>query len=288
MERSFQLRDGIAAAQVPIFAVFFLFGIFFGIRKKDGWISVALFSSIRIAGASCLLAAFTTGSSSVWAAASVLESLGLVLLMFVLLGLLKRTLVPSHTTISRQLCQLTQGPHRNAHLQVLTDWHFRIPELICWAGVGVSVADYIGGRYREDLMAPSSLSRVSVGLFAALFAWTALLFLRLVRKWNLLSTTQRRCMIGVGAALPFMTARTIHSLIYTITAKETFSSVSGSGVIYLFMTMLPEVGVLASVVWAMMGLPSERRETRESVPRSSEDEVDLHNLIDSNATRRAP
>ncbi|TXB96039.1 hypothetical protein FocTR4_00016738 [Fusarium oxysporum f. sp. cubense] len=250
MERSFQLRDGIAAAQVPIFAVFFLFGIFFGIRKKDGWISVALFSSIRIAGASCLLAAFITGSSSVWAAASVLES--------------------------------------NAHLQVLTDWHFRIPELICWAGVGVSVADYIGGRYREDLMAPSSLSRVSVGLFAALFAWTALLFLRLVRKWNLLSTTQRRCMIGVGAALPFMTARTIHSLIYTITAKETFSSVSGSGVIYLFMTMLPEVGVLASVVWAMMGLPSERRETRESVPRSSEDEVDLHNLIDSNATRRAP
>ncbi|KAH7194896.1 hypothetical protein DER44DRAFT_815547 [Fusarium oxysporum] len=267
MERSFQLRDGIAAAQVPIFAVFFLFGIFFGIRKKDGWISVALFSSIRIAGASCLLAAFTTGSSSIWAAASVLESLGLVLLMFVLLGLLKRT---------------------NAHLQVLTDWHFRIPELICWAGVGVSVADYIGARYREDLMAPSSLSRVSVGLFAALFAWTALLFLRLVRKWNLLSTTQRRCMIGVGAALPFMTARTIHSLIYTITAKETFSSVSGSGVIYLFMTMLPEVGVLASVVWAMMGLPSERRETRESVPRSSEDEVDLHNLIDSNATRRAP
>ncbi|KAH7154803.1 hypothetical protein DER46DRAFT_510274 [Fusarium sp. MPI-SDFR-AT-0072] len=267
MGRSFQLRDGIAAAQIPIFTVFFLFGVFFGIRNKDGWISVALFSSIRITGASCLLAAFTTGSSSVWAAAFVLESLGLVLLTFVLLGLLKKT---------------------NTHLQVLTDWHFRIPELICWAGVGVSVADYIGARHREDPMAPSSLSRVSVGLFAALFAWTALLFLRLVREWKLLSTTQRRCMIGVGAALPFMTVRTIHSLIYTITTNEIFSPVSGSGVIYLFMTMLPEVGVLTSVVWTMMGLPSETRNTRAGVPRPSEDEMDLDNLIDSNAARRVP
>lgn len=47
----------------------------------------------------------------------------------------------------------------------------RILQLICRAGVGVSVTDYIGACHCGDLMAPWSLSRVSIDIVAALFAW---------------------------------------------------------------------------------------------------------------------
>lgn len=167
--------------------------------------------------------------------------------------------------------------NRNTFLRMLTDWHFRIPELICWAGIGVSVADFVGATNRENPMAPSTLSRVSVGLFVALFVWTVLLFHHISRKWRLLPTTERRCFIGVGVAIPFMTIRTLHTMIYTITAENRFSAVMGSGNIYLFMTMVPEVGVLTSIIWAIMGLAASKK-PRRNVRVPSEDHGEFEDL----------
>lgn len=109
-------------------------------------------------------------------------------------------------------------------------------------------------------MAPSVLTRVSVGLFVALFAWTVLLFVYIFQSRHQLPATQKRGVVGVGIAIPFMTIRTLQTLIYTATAAARFSAVTGSAMIYLFMTMLPEVGVLSSIVWAIMGsLPTSKK-----------------------------
>lgn len=111
-------------------------------------------------------------------------------------------------------------------------------------------------------MAPSALTRVSVGLFVALFAWTVLLFVYIFQSRHELPATEKRGVVGVGIAIPFMTIRTLQTLIYTATATESFSAVTGSAIIYLFMTMLSEVGVLASIVWAIMGLPPLSQKVR--------------------------
>jgi hypothetical protein len=89
MTGDFDMRHGIAAAQIPIFSVFLGFGVFFGLQGKNGWFNITLLSTIRLVGASCMLATLITEARGVWAAVFVCESLGLVLLTFVLLSLLK-------------------------------------------------------------------------------------------------------------------------------------------------------------------------------------------------------
>lgn len=90
MAGEFKFRHGIAATQIPIFSVFLFFGALFYFQKKNGWFSIALFSIIRLTGASCMLATLTNGSYGVWATVYVCESLGLVLLTFLLLNMLQR------------------------------------------------------------------------------------------------------------------------------------------------------------------------------------------------------
>ncbi|KAH6983543.1 hypothetical protein BKA56DRAFT_719070 [Ilyonectria sp. MPI-CAGE-AT-0026] len=235
MTGDFDTRHGIAAAQIPIFSVFLGFGVFFRLQRKNGWFSISLFSTIRLVGASCMLATLTTDARGVWAAVFVCD---------------------------------------NECLNVWTSWHFRIPELICWAGIGVSVADFVRASNRENAMAPSALTRVSVGLFVALFAWTVLLFVYIFQSRHQLPATKKRGVVGVGIAIPFMTIRTLQTLIYTATATARFSAVTGSAIIYLFMTILPEVGVLSSIVWAIMGSPPMSKKVR--VP--SEDGSEFNDL----------
>lgn len=90
MTRSFRYRDGVAIAQIIVFTVCLAFGILFRVQKKMGWFGISFISTIRIVGAGCMLGTITNSSRAVWAAIFVCESLGLVLLTFVLLDLLKR------------------------------------------------------------------------------------------------------------------------------------------------------------------------------------------------------
>ncbi|KXH36325.1 hypothetical protein CSAL01_13735, partial [Colletotrichum salicis] len=164
MTRPFRYRDGVAIAQIIVFLLYLSSGILFRIQKKMGWFGISFISTVRIVGAGCMLGTITNSSRGVWAAIFVCESLGLVLLTFVLFDLLKRV---------------------NSFIQVLTKWHFCIPELICYAGLGISIADYIlAAKRTSNAMAPGALTKAGVGLFAALYFWGVLLFALLAKEWK--------------------------------------------------------------------------------------------------------
>ncbi|KAI8675830.1 hypothetical protein NCS57_00485500 [Fusarium keratoplasticum] len=234
MAGEFKFRHGIAATQIPIFSVFLFFGTLFYSQKKNGWFSIALFSIIRLTGASCMLATLTNGSYGVWAAVYVCESLGLVLLTFLLLNMLQRA---------------------NTFVQVLTPWHFRVPELICWAGMGLSIADYATASQREDAAKPGGLAQASMGLFVALYAWSLLLAFYLVQRWSSIPEDERRGMWSFGACVPFMIVRTTYSVAFTATGDKKFSAVVGSPFMYLFMSLLMETAILGIVTWAIYTMP---------------------------------
>ncbi|KAH7141080.1 hypothetical protein EDB81DRAFT_654457 [Dactylonectria macrodidyma] len=234
MAHDFGFRDGVAAAQIPFFSVFLCFGILFQRQHKDGWFGISFFSTIRLIGANCMLATIHADSRGVWAAVFVCESLGLVLLTFVLLNLLKRA---------------------NTFVKVLTQWHFRVPELICWAGIGISIADYISASSKKNAMEPGSLTRAGVGLFVALYVWAVFLFLSIAQKWKQVPSNERRSLICFGSTIPFMATRIAYTVTFIATGNEKYSAVVGDALTYLLMTMLMEVSVLALVVWAIFGLP---------------------------------
>ena len=88
--REFRFRDGIAIAQVVVFSVFLSAGIWIRYQRKAGWFSVTAMSGARLAGAACLLATINSYNKGIYAGTFVCEALCMVLLVFVLLGFLKR------------------------------------------------------------------------------------------------------------------------------------------------------------------------------------------------------
>ncbi|KAK1569576.1 uncharacterized protein LY79DRAFT_653895 [Colletotrichum navitas] len=259
MAREFRYRDGVAIAQIIIFSLFLAFGILFRVQKKMGW-----FGTIRIIGAGCMLGTITNNSRAVWATIFVCESLGLVLLTFTLLNLLKRV---------------------NSFIQVLTPWHFHIPELICWTGLAISIADYVlASRKTDNAMAPGSLTKAGVGLFAALYFWGVLLFILLARKWKQVPQSERRSLIGFASCFPFMVVRISYTIAYVSTGARRFSAVDGDTTTYLFMSMLMEFAVLACVVSTVWGL-DRLYEQVENPGRSNRDGIGLGDLVDSSKQR---
>ncbi|KAH7144152.1 hypothetical protein B0J13DRAFT_40627 [Dactylonectria estremocensis] len=234
MARDFQFRDGVAVAQIPLFSIFLFYGILFQRQHKNGWFGISFFSAIRLIGASCMLATIHSDSRGVWAAVFVCESLGLVLITFVLLNLLQRA---------------------NTFVKVLTQWHFRIPELICWAGIGISIADYVSASSKENAMEPSSLTRIGIGLFVSLYVWTGYLFVLITQKWKHVPSQETRSLVCFGSTIPLMATRIAYTVTFVATGNEKYSAVVGDALIYLLMTMLMEVSILALVVWAICGLP---------------------------------
>ncbi|EEU38650.1 uncharacterized protein NECHADRAFT_83009 [Fusarium vanettenii 77-13-4] len=211
MTGEFKFRHGISATQIPIFSVFLFFGTLFYFQKKNGWFSIALFSIIRLTGASCMLATLANGSYGVWAAVY----------------------------------------RANTFAQVLTPWHFRVPELICWAGMGLSIADYATASQREDAAKPGSLAQASMGLFVALYAWALLLGFYLIQRWSSIPEEERWGMWSFGACVPFMIVRTTYSVAFTATGDKKFSAVVGRPYMYLFMSLVMETTILGIVTWAI-------------------------------------
>jgi cellulose synthase/poly-beta-1,6-N-acetylglucosamine synthase-like glycosyltransferase len=87
----FTYRDGIAAAQIIAFSLPLLFALYFKYTGRIGWFCIGVFSCLRIVGASCKLAALNNNSRGLSAAVFVCESLGMVLIIFLLLEMLERT-----------------------------------------------------------------------------------------------------------------------------------------------------------------------------------------------------
>ncbi|KAK1997935.1 hypothetical protein LX36DRAFT_691050 [Colletotrichum falcatum] len=260
MAREFRYRDGVAVVQIIIFSLFLCFGILFRLQKKTGWFGVSFISTIRVIGAGCMLGTITNNSRAIWATIFVCESLGLVLLTFTMLDLLKRV---------------------NSFVQVLTHWHFRIPELVCWAGLAISVADYaLASKKTDNAMAPGPLTKAGVGLFAALYLWGVLLFILLARKWNRVPRPERRSLIGFAACFPFMVVRISYTIAYVSTGARRFSAVNGDTTTYLFMTMLMEFALLSCVVWTIWGLARLYEEV-ENTRTKDRERSELEDLVDS-------
>jgi len=80
----FTYRDGIAPAHIVAFSLPLLFAVYFKYTGRIGWFCI---------GATCKLAAINSGSRDLSAAMFVCESLGMILIIFLLLEMLERTYV---------------------------------------------------------------------------------------------------------------------------------------------------------------------------------------------------
>lgn len=131
-------------------------------------------------------------------------------------------------------------------------------------------------------MAPGSLTKAGVGLFAALYFWAVLLFVYLAQKWKQIPRSETRSLIGFAACFPFMVVRISYTIAYVSTGEKRFSAVTGDTTTYLFMTALMEFAILTCVIWTIWGL-DRLGGGLEDPKRKEGSEMDV--LVDSNGER---
>jgi len=86
----FGYRHGIATAQLILFLIALCLAVFFKLGHRNGWFCIGVFSIFRVVGAGCMLGTITNDASSVWAGVFVCESLGMVLIVFLLIEFMAR------------------------------------------------------------------------------------------------------------------------------------------------------------------------------------------------------
>jgi hypothetical protein len=93
MVRAFNLRDGVAIAQIVLFTPAFLFAYSFYRTSRIGWFTVGVFALLRLIGASTRLASISRSSDSLSTTTYICESLGIILLIFLYQEFMERVLV---------------------------------------------------------------------------------------------------------------------------------------------------------------------------------------------------
>ncbi|THC98818.1 hypothetical protein EYZ11_001726 [Aspergillus tanneri] len=175
---SFRYRDGIAVAQVIAFFASLLFSFSFYYLGRISWFCIAVFSLIRLVGASCMLGTINNDSDGLWAGVFVCESLGMILIIFLLLEMLE-WINKSTPTIHRRI--------------------FIIPQIITWIDIGISITGFIIVTHKDHALLPTPYSRVGITLVAAIYLWMVVTFVVFWLRRGYYSSMERRALMCVAA-----------------------------------------------------------------------------------------
>lgn len=86
----FGYRQGLAVVQIVLFPISLYFAVRFGLERKHGWFCIGFFSFFRIASGSCILAMINNNSETLLLVSLVCESIGILLMIFLLFELSER------------------------------------------------------------------------------------------------------------------------------------------------------------------------------------------------------
>ncbi|EHA50632.1 hypothetical protein MGG_06584 [Pyricularia oryzae 70-15] len=230
MARQFGYRHGISVLQIVAFSFALPCAVWMACTRRNGWFGIGGLSIIRLVGASCLLATLSNNSRRVWAGAYVCENLGIALLTFLLLGILERA---------------------NRHAKFVHRWAFSVPYTVSWAGMGVSVGEFITASRRpdDDDATLNGWGLAGTIMFLLFFVTTSALAAVFFRRRAELPDGERAQVKCVAAAcLPAMVVRIVYSLVgrFPGPARGVFSPIRGDPTAYLLMTALPELLVVGA------------------------------------------
>lgn len=239
MERTINVQDHIAIAQLAVFAPCFVAAVYLGLRhgfwKSSGWYFLIVLTLARIIGSSFRLATISDAKNvSLYVGWMILNNVGLSPLILALLGLIGR---------------IIEGIRRNGQTLVESKYRKLIDTLLLVAMivgiVGGTNSTYtvtaVGTQVQYD-----ELVRVSVGLTIGGFVLLVLEALLVLFRYNKIEDGEHRLLVAVFLALPFVLVRLIYSCL------KVFGNSASSTLAYFMMSVLMEM--IAVVICLGFGL----------------------------------
>ncbi|TLD32794.1 hypothetical protein PspLS_00703 [Pyricularia sp. CBS 133598] len=174
----------------------------------------------------------------------------------------------------------------NRYAKFVHRWAFSGPYLISWAGIGVSVGEFItASRRSDDDTTVNGWGLAGTIIFLLFFVTTAVLAAIFFRRRVELPDGERAQVKCVTVAcLPAMAVRIVYSLVgrFPGPARETFSPIQGFPTAYLLLAALPELVVVGACTATILRHGRDWRvyyksAASEEVVHGSQDGVDLRN-----------
>ncbi|KAJ5226319.1 hypothetical protein N7468_007544 [Penicillium chermesinum] len=201
-----------------------------GLRKNSGFLFLVIFALARIIGASCDLATINDPSNTnLFTAAAICSSIGLSPLMLACSGLLSR----ADQSIKRMTGQALPLPTFTA---------FR---LLTVAAMVLAIVGITSNMTVQGMQNPASETKIGMILYVV--SWAALLGLLLLvtSRCRGLESGEKRILVAVAAALPFILIRVIYACLIIFLHNSTFSLLSPDPTALLCMNVLEEIVVVA-------------------------------------------
>ena len=167
--------------------------------------------------------------------------------------------MPAPPSVDHICLNRAHSIYRNNHLQMISPRVQYVPQLLAFADVGVSIAGFVAVTKREDSLAPTKYSRVGMALIAAIYVWVAGISGALWLRRNHLPREEIRTIDCAALCTPLLGVRVLYSLLYAVTGNKILNAIVGDPTIYLFMTIIPEIALVAICVWTILKIqPPER------------------------------
>jgi len=247
-----------AIVYVPILCIAVSLVFRYGFTKKAGWVYLVILSIMRIVGGVTHALSETTDTSSIGLKITygICESAGTSPLLLATMGFLQT---------------VAEGPLDN---HFITTRGVRLAGLVCMVGLILAI---VGGvkagdaSTESDITEGTKLRRIGVILFLVVYLFDVLFHVVLWSERPRLLMNRRKFLSRVTLALPFLSVRVLYTLLSSFAPSEEsigangqviftssnsglekFSQTTGSWVIYLFMSVVPELIVV--VIYTVMGL----------------------------------
>ncbi|KAB8295932.1 hypothetical protein EYC80_008752 [Monilinia laxa] len=266
-------RNGVAIGELVVYIPSLILSIFLAFRhgfgRSSGWYFLIIFCLARIIGPCMSLAAISSPSVSIFTGALILQNVGLSPLILATLGLLSRVL----QSINRNTRTFIQ-PRSLKLIEVFT-----LVGLILGIIGGINASDSYTttGRW-----VPGTESKVSNILF--IVSYVALLVITILTSFSISNAEngERRILLAIAIALPFLFVRLLYSILSTFVAHSTkFNSFTGSVTILLCVALLEELVIVVIYLGIGMTLkvqPKDRAVQGElqQVSQTSDSQKPLH------------
>ncbi|KAE9378592.1 hypothetical protein N431DRAFT_525255 [Stipitochalara longipes BDJ] len=283
-------EEGIAIAEICVYipvSILTLIVVFrHGFKRQAGWIYLAIFCGIKIAGAGFRITQThnpTNKTDIEWAA--ILESIGLSPLLLATMGFLKRVtdkasyhvrsennafsaLAAALGIVNSIAKRATASSRRSRIIQIAT-----LPTMIALAlaifgatkEANLNVSDISNGK---KLMKAAIIMFLTLGPFSVsrdcmIYIIIFALVVITIKDIGNAPRAEKRIYLAVMGSLPLLAVRILYSILAVFTNNEEFSVFSGNPLVRLFMEVVEEFMIVCFYV--SVGLTANEARERQEI-----------------------
>ncbi|CZR55858.1 uncharacterized protein PAC_05746 [Phialocephala subalpina] len=261
-------QEAIAIAEIcvyiPTFVLTLVVVFRHGFKKQFGWIYLAIFCIVRLAGAGFKIAQTHNPDNKTdieWAA--ILQSVGLSPLLLASLGLLKRVTdeVSNHVRSENNafagyaansglvniVAKRATANSRRSRIIQITALPAMIALALCIVG-GTDEAD----TDASDISNGKKYMKIGILIFGAIYLLLCALVIITMKDVGNAMHGEKRIYFAVLTALPFLAVRLLYSVLAAFSNNKDFSIFGGKPLIQLFMGVVEEFVIVC--IYTLVGL----------------------------------